>query len=150
MQNNDLGNWVVPRDVLVWEGLLGLLPDAKAHAMEAKFRRRRKWDRAVSCYEINELLARKVWDLSYRVGTRLDLITHLGPEFAIALKDRIDIEGLPFQQIWHETPAQLERRLATMIDIRTIYHPFTDRPFAYGGKGQLLSPENAHRLFGAL
>lgn len=149
MKGNDLGNWVVPRDVLVWEGLLGLLPDPKVQALEARYRRRRKWDKAVACYEINELLARKIWDMSWRTGIRVDLITHLGYEFAEALKDRIDVEGIPFQQIWFETPAQLERRLSTLVDIRTIYHPDISRPFAYGGKGRVLSPDNAHYLFGA-
>jgi hypothetical protein len=134
----------------VWEGLLGLLPDAKVAAVEAKFRRRKKWKQAVACYEINELLARKIWDLSWRINIRTDLITHLGFDFGEALKERIDVEGLPFQAVWAETPEQLERRLATMVDIRTIYHPFTDRQFAYGGKGRVLLPQTAHQLFGAL
>lgn len=150
MQGNDLGNYVVPRDILVWEGLLGLLPDVKTQAVEAKYRRRKKWKQAVACYEINELLARKVWDLSWRYNIRTDLITHLGHDFGEALKERIDVEGLPFQAVWAETPHQLERRLATMVDIRTIYHPDTNRQFAYGGKGRVLTPETAHHLFGAL
>lgn len=150
MKGNDLANLVVPRDVLLWEGLLGLLPDKKTEAMEAKFRRKRKWREAVGCYEVNELLARKITDLVWRYSIEYELLTYLGWDFAHALEERMDRESMPFRRVWYEEPNVLARRLVTMPDIRTIYHPHAGNRFLYGGKGRVLEPESAHYLFGAL
>lgn len=150
MKGNDLGNLVVPRDVLVWEGLLGLIPDKRVAMQEQKFRAKEKWEQAVACYDVNEMLARKVWDLVWRYSFEIDLLTYHGHEFAKALEDRMDRENMPFRRVWSEQPNVLARRLATMPDVRTIYDPFPDHQFLYGGKGRVLEPESAHYLFGAL
>jgi hypothetical protein len=150
MRGNDLGNLVVPRDVLVWEGLLGLIPDEKVARLEAKFRTKKKWEDALGCYETNEMLARKVWDLVFRYSIELDLLTYHGWEFANALEQRMDAESMPFRRVWAEHPNVLARRIATMPEIRTIYTPFPDQQFLYGGKGRVLLPETAHLLLGAL
>lgn len=150
MRGNDLGNKVVPRDVLVWEGLLGLLPDKKIEATEAKFRRKGKWHEAVACYEVNELLARKVWDLVWRFDFELDLLTYHGVSFAQALQERMDNENMPFRRVWSEQPNILARSLAIQPDIRTIYDPDPNHQFTYGSKGRVLQPETAHHYLGAL
>lgn len=150
MKGNDLSNVVVPRDVLVWEGLLGVIPDVKIAKMEQKFRAKRKWTEAVGCYEVNELLARKIWDLTFRFNIELELLTYHGPRFAEALEARMDAESMPFRRVWSEEPNLLARRLSTMIDIRTIYDPFPDHQFLYGSKGRIISPDNAHHLLGAM
>lgn len=150
MKGNDLGNLVVPRDVLVFEGLLGLLPDSKIEAAEAKMRKKRKWDQAVACYEMNEMLARKIWDLVWRFSIEIELLTYLGWDFAHALEARMERENMPFRRVWHEEPNLLARRIATMPDIRTIYHANPSHRFLYGGKGRVIAPESAHYLLGAM
>lgn len=150
MKGNDLDNLVVPRDILVFEGLVGLIPDEKMARQEIKFREKEDWDEAVSCYDINELLARRVWDMVWRYSIEVDLLTYHGPGFASALEDRMERENLPFRRIFSELPSVLARRLATMVDVRTIYDPFPDHQFLYGSKGRILLPEKAHLLFGSL
>jgi hypothetical protein len=150
VKGNDLGNLVVPRDILVFEGLLGIIPDPEVAKQEQKFRAKKKWREAVACYDINELLARKVWDLTWRISLEIELLTYHGREFALALEERMDNESMPFRRVWSEDPNILARRLATMVDIRTIYDPFPDHRFLYGGKGRIISPENAHHLLGAM
>jgi hypothetical protein len=148
MKGNDIDNVIVPRDVIVWEGLVGLLPDAKTAADEEKWRRRRKWDRAVMCYEINDLMARKIWDLTWRRNLTLDLLTYHGKHFAEALKERIEeVDHLPFSRVWSEDPYVLARRLATMVDVRTVYDPDPTHQFTYGGKGRIIGPGD-HELLG--
>ena len=136
--------------MVVFEGLFGLLPDVKIKGIEAKFQKRGKWKEAVGCYEINELLARKVWDLVWRFSIELDLLTYLGYDFAEALKERMDNERMPFSRVYHEQPQRLARSLATQVDIRTIYDPDPSHQFLYGGKGRILTPTDAHLLLGAL
>lgn len=149
MKGNDLDNIVVPRDVVVWEGLLGLLPDQKVANMEAKFRAKEKWDKAVACYEMNEMLARKVWDLVWRFSYELDLLTYHGRHFALALEKRMEEEQMPFRRVWSEQPNILARRLMLQPDIRTIYDPDPSHQFTYGGKGRVLLPDQ-YDLLGAL
>jgi hypothetical protein len=150
MRGNDLANVVVPRDVLVFEGLLGLLPDVRTRAVEAKFRKRGKWKQAVACYEINELLARKVWDLTWRFSFEVDLLTYLGYEFAEALAARMDREAMPFHRVYHEKPELLARTLAIQPDIRNVYDPDPGHQFSFGSKGRIIQPHDAHLLFGAM
>lgn len=150
MKGNDLGNAVAPRDVLVFEGLLGVIPDPKVARLEVKFRAKKKWVEAVACYDINELLARKIWDMVWRYSLEVDLLTYHPPGFATELEKRMENENLPLRRVWSEEPNVLARRLATMPDIRTVYDPFPDHRFLYGGKGRIITPENAHLLFGSM
>lgn len=150
MKGNDLGNVVAPRDVLVFEGLLGIIPDPKVAKQEFKFRAKKNWDDAVACYDINEMLARKIWDMVWRYSLEIDLLTYHSHGFAKALEARMDRENLPLRRVWHEEPNVLARRLATMPDVRTIYDPFPDHQFLYGGRGRIISPEQAHHLFGSM
>lgn len=150
MQGNDLGNHVTPRDALVFEGLLGLLPDPKIAGQEAKYRKRKKWAEAVGCYEVNELLARKIWQVVWDTSLQVDLVTHLGHDFAHALEDRMERESMPFKGVWHEDPNVLARGLIVQPDIRTIYTGIAANQFTYGGKGRVLDPATAHLYFGAI
>lgn len=149
MKGNDLGNAVVPRDVLVWEGLLGIIPDPKIAKQEQKFRERKRWVNAVALYEVNEILARQVWRMVWNTGMEIDLLTYHGHEFAHALEDRIERESLPFRRVWSEQPNILARNLIYQPDIRSIYDPFPDHQFLYGAKGRILLPEQG-TLFGAM
>jgi hypothetical protein len=150
VKGNDLDNLVVPRDVLVWEGLLGLIPDRKVAMQEQKFRKRKKWEQAVACYTVNELLARKIWQLVWDRASELDLLTYHGIEFARALEERMDGESMPFRRVFSEEPNVYARSLAVQPDVRTVYDPFPDHQFLYGGKGRILAPETAHYMLGAM
>jgi hypothetical protein len=150
VKGNDLANLVVPRDVLVWEGLLGLLPDPRTKVQEAKFRKRKRWAEAVACYQVHELLARKIWDLVWRYSLEIDLLTYHGHDFAKALEERMDAESMPVRRVFSEDPNVFARSLAYQPDVRTVYDPDPAHQFLYGGKGRILVPESAHILFGAL
>jgi hypothetical protein len=150
MKGNDLGNVVAPRDMLVFEGLLGIIPDPKVAKQEIKYREKKRWTEAVACYDINELLARKIWDMVWRYSLEIDLVTYHPRGFAKELEERMDRENLPLRRVYSEEPNMLARRLATMPDIRTIYDPVPDHQFLYGGRGRIISPEQAHLLFGSM
>ncbi len=147
---NDLGNKVLPRDALVFEGLLGILQDPKVAAQATKFAKRGKWREAVACYDMNELLSRKIWDLVFRFDIEIDLLTYVSREFALALEDRMNNEDMPFRRVWFEEPNMLARRLATMPNLRTIYDPDPAHQFLYGGRGRIITPDQAHLLLGAM
>lgn len=134
----------------MFEGLLGLLPDEKIARQEERFRSKKKWAEAVDCYDINELLARKVWDLVWRYSFEIDLLTYHGPGFARALEKRMDDDDMPFRRVWSEQPNILARKIAIMPSVRTIYDPYPEHRFLYGGKGRIIEVDKAHHLLGAM
>lgn len=149
MKGNDLDNFVVPRDIVVWEGLMGLLPDERLRLREAKFRERGKWAQAVALYTINEGLARRLWYLVWHHSNEVDLLTYHGREFAQALEKRIEREDLPFRSVWSEKPSVLARNIALLPHVRSIYDPDPNHQFLYGAKTRVLLPDD-YNLFGSL
>lgn len=146
MWKGDISNQMSPRLVVVFEGLLGLLPNPRARAAESLARKAHQWKRAVRQYEMNELAAKKIWDVTWRKGHSVDVITWLGDDFAEALQVRLDDENLPINRVYAAEPHQLARSLAYAPDIAAIYDPDPRHSFTFGGKCRPLGPENAHLL----
>jgi hypothetical protein len=144
MLNGDLSNVVTPRLVLVFEGALGFLPPPRV----GKYNQdgsRGLWHEAVRCWEFNELMMRKIWDITYRQSFQMEIVTYAGPpEFATALQDRFDEEGLPISRTLSSTAERMARRLAYAPDIAFVYDADPSHAFMYGGKGRLL--RSVHEL----
>lgn len=146
MLKGDIDNRVSPRLVVVFEGLLGLLPTPRARGAESLARKAHQWTRAVRQYEINELAAKKIWDVTWRKGHTIDVITWLGDDFAEALQSRLDDENLPVSRVYSTEPHHLARSITYQLDIAAIYDPDPSHAFTFGGKGRHLSPDQAHLL----
>lgn len=151
MQGGDISNEVSPRLVVVFEGLLGILPERREHVAELALRklgrRSAQAKRSVNAYEINEPLAHVIWDTVWRYRYSVDVVTYLGEEFAEALTERLDREGLPIGRVWADEPHKLGRRIAHMPDVAAIYD--NEHHLIYGSKGRTL-PAAPTTLIGAL
>jgi hypothetical protein len=132
--------------VVVFEGLLGLLPDVKARTTEQAYRRAHRWQRAVNAYEINELMAKHIWDVVWRFHYSVDICTYLGDDMADAITERLDRENLPVGNVFATQPNLLARRIALMPNIAAIYDPDPAHRFTYGSKGRFLSPTNPNLM----
>lgn len=143
MQGGDIDNRVVPRLVIVWEHLLGLHTSKAAEAKFSSYMRFHRYKRAVNTFDVNEQLARRIWDVTYRLNFSLDVVTHLGgEEFGEALSERLDRENLPIGHIWYEDANQLARDLAYRIDIAAVFFADPRYQLTYGSKGRLISAAN--------
>lgn len=140
MQGGDISNYVSPRLVCVFEGLIGLLPDTKARAQEAVYRKAKRWARAARTYEVNEEMAKHIWDVYSRTDYSIDVVTYLGDDMAEAIAEVLDDERLPIGRVFATTPDQLARRIAHMPDLAAIYDPNPSHRFTYGSKGRLTNP----------
>lgn len=141
MQNGDIGNTVVPRLVIVWEHLLGLLPDKADEAKFATYLRFHRWRRAVNVFAVNQALAQRIWDVTFRLNFSVDVVTFLGGEdFADAIQERIDRENLPIGHVWFEDPQQLARSLSYRPDIACVFSPDPHHLLTFGSKGRTLNP----------
>lgn len=147
MENGDISNEVVPRLVLTFENLLGLLPDKKAEAKAYTYARMGWWKRAIAVFEINELLARKIWDVTWRLNFQVDVITFISPEAAKQIEQRLLDEDLPIRRVWYADKTKLARQISYMPDLAAIYHADPELQLTFGSKGRFLSPAEAH-LFG--
>lgn len=155
MERGDISNDVVPRLVIAFEGMLGI---PKPVPQERRFvgirqlsrqfgKRKALTDELMDGFEINETLAKVIWDTVYRYAYRIDVVTYLGEEFAEALEKRLDDEHLPISSVWADEPHKLARAIAYRPDIAAIFD--NDHHLFYGSKGRIL-PAGATSLIGAL
>uniref|UniRef100_A0AAU3I998 Uncharacterized protein n=1 Tax=Streptomyces sp. NBC_01393 TaxID=2903851 RepID=A0AAU3I998_9ACTN len=152
MQGGDISNEVVPRLVIAYEGMLGILPEKpEGYVQELvarKFgRRARQVQRTVDSYEINDMLARVIWDTVWRHKYSVDVVTYLGEDAVGPLEARLDVEGLPIGRVWSTTPERLARRLPYMPDVAAIFD--NEHHLLFGSKGRAL-PATPTTLIGAL
>jgi hypothetical protein len=146
--NGDLSNKVVPRLCLVFEGALGFLPPGRL----TEFNRtvsRSGWYAGWLLWDLNDLMCRKIWDVTYRQSFQLEIVTYVPPddvaaEAAQGLAQALDDEGLPISRVVASTPARMARRLAYAPDIACVYDADPQHAFTYGGKGKLL--RSVHEL----
>jgi hypothetical protein len=139
MDKGDLSNEVIPRILLVFEGVVGWLPPENKKTYD-KLVRKGQWYYAVYEWELNDLMLRKIWDVMFRQSRELDIITYIGGQpFADALAARLDEEDVPVRRVWYTTPAILSRKIALMPDVAAVFDPDPAHQFTYGGKGRVIT-----------
>jgi hypothetical protein len=138
MQRGDLSNEVVPKLLIVFEGAIGYLPEDKRRMFE-KAMGKGHWDDACACWDLNDLMLRKIWDVVARQSREVEVITYLGKDFADTLAGRLDVEDVPVHAVWATDPASLSRKLAYMPSVSAVYDPDPAHQFTYGAKGRVLT-----------
>lgn len=149
MQGNDLGSGVEPRLVLVFEGLIGILPNKKAELAYGMNMRLHRWGKAVDQFVLHTKMGHQIYNVTYNKGYNLEALTFLGEPMADKIMEWIDEENLPIGRVRHNTPDGLARELAYMPDVAAIYHPFQDMTFKLGGKGRYLNPAGSLDIIGS-
>jgi hypothetical protein len=135
MLNGDLDNKVSPRLLLVFEGALGIKTDGPGFDRAV---RKHRWAQVMDCWELNELMARRLLWLYYNRDVNYEIVTFLGDDFARELSLWINDVGLPVHRVWATTPDKLGRTIAYMPDLACVYDPEPTRWLMYGGKGRFL------------
>jgi hypothetical protein len=144
VKNGDLSNVVVPRLVLVFEGALGFLEPDKVERYNALGTAGRWYD-AARLWDFDELMMRKIMDLTFRQNFELEAVTYVGPaEFARELADRFDEDNIPIRRTTASTAEVMARRLSYAPDIAYVYDANRQTAFMYGQKGRYL--RSAHEL----
>jgi len=140
MQGNDIGGEFVPRLVIVFEGLIGLLPTKTAEVKAQSLLRFNRYRRFVNQFEINDALAKRMWDVTWRYNMEVDVVTFTDPRVVAPLEKRLDKEDLPVRRVWFDEVSLLGRRIATMPQVAAIYDANPDHRFTFGSKGRILNP----------
>lgn len=143
MEGGDISNRVAPRLLIVFENLLGLLPSKADQAKVSSYLKFKRWKRAADVFVLNDMLAARIWDVTWRLDYSVDVLTYIGPEFRAALEERINDEwDLPIGHVLFERPENLARKLAYMAHVAAIYDPNPSHQFTYGSRSRIISAAN--------
>lgn len=139
MRGGDLDNSPVPRLVVVFENALGYLPDQRRGRWR-ELKTARDWDGLARLFDLDQMMLRKITDLTYRFSVSVDVVTYCGPEaFAEALARLLDRENVPVRIVFSSTPERMARRTSYEPDIIGIYDANEQHSMAYGPKGVYLT-----------
>jgi hypothetical protein len=145
VKDGDISNQISPRLLIVWEGLLALPPDEEDKSRFGAWidaRRYGKTRAIVDAFRLNEEMAKHIWDITWRKGFSVDVVTFMGHQYLPAIERWIDRHDLPVGHVTDDTPDTLARRLAYMPHVAAVYDHDPARRFTYGGKGRLMDPEH--------
>lgn len=140
MQGGDISNEVSPRLLVVWENLIGLLPTKADEAKASTYLRFKRYKRAINVFELNEMAAARIWDVTWRMRYSVDVVTWLPEECVDPIQEWIDKYDLPVGHVTNDTPQNLSRRLAYMPQVAAVYSPDDHHQFTFGSKGRIISP----------
>ena len=139
MRGGDLGNTPVPRIVIVFENAIGYLPDDRREEWRA-LSKAGKWHAVARLFELDQIMLRKISDLTFRFDVSVDVVTYCGPSgFARALERLFERENVPVRIVTATTPERMARRTSFEPDIQAIYDANAEHRMVYGPKGVYLA-----------
>lgn len=136
MRRGELSNSVVPRVYVVFENLIGVLPDARTRTLEAVARKRKKWQQAVDYYQLSRNTSQGIRDLHNRRDFRIDVITFVDPGFVEPIQKKLDSRNLFFGGVHYHTLETLLDDLTYDTSILRVLDPDPAHKLTYGGKGR--------------
>lgn len=139
MQNGNLSNIVQARVLLVFEGALGFI-DGSAVDEFNKLASRGMWKEAWDLWEINDLMARKIWDVTKRQSVNVALCTYISDDklAASGLQAWADEARLPIGECLAVKPQSFARELSYMADVACVYDASYNTVAMLGTKGRHL------------
>lgn len=146
MKKGELSNTVLPRVYIVFEGLVGIIPDTKSKALEALARKRKQWDKAVNQYVLNEPTKQGARDLYWRYNFRIDILTFHGADFADAVRNKLDQKNLLFGDVVAYEEQELMYELTYDRSILAVLDPAEERMLRWGSKGKYCTPDQLNLM----
>ena len=140
MQRGDISGDLVPRFVLVFEHLVGIVPNNLSRIGFEGFIRTKRWKRAVAYLAVNDLLAKQMWHVTWHLNHQLEVVTYLHQDAVEPISDWIDQQDLPVHRVWFSEPNKLARKIATMPDLAAIFDPDPAHTLTFGPKGRIINP----------
>lgn len=140
MQRGDISGDLVPRFVLVFEHLVGVVPSSLSRITYESFIRTKRWKRAIPLLLVNEALAKQMWHVTWHLHHQLEVVTYLHEDAVQPISDWIDAQDLPVHRVWFSEPNKLARKIASMPDLAAIFDPDPAHALTYGRKGRIINP----------
>jgi hypothetical protein len=147
MRRGELSNEILPRAYIVFEGLIGLLPNIKDRTAELLARKRKNWDLAASYYQLNIHTSQGIRDLYWRQRFRVDVVTFIHYNMVSPIRYKLDSRNLLFGDVvYFETPATLAHEMVYDTSILAVLDPQPENILVYGSKGRLVTPDEINLM----
>lgn len=127
-----------------FEGALGFIPKDKTLVFNTEASRG-DWHRAWQCWDIHDLMARKIWDVVTRKSLQIEIVTYVGDgsdDCREGMEYLIDEHNIPASVSMEADAQTMARELSYRPDVIRIYDASPETAFAYGRKGVLLKDIN--------
>lgn len=141
MLKGELSSETLPRVYVVFENLIGLLPNAKDRTAELLARKRKKWEQAIDYYQLNIKTSQGLRDLYWRQHFRVDVITFIDPGFVSAIRDKLNSRSLLFGDVHYYDTELLLADLTYDPAILAVLDPDPKHVLLWGGKGRYCSSD---------
>jgi hypothetical protein len=141
MRKGELSSETLPRIYVVFENLIGLLPNTKDRLAEQLARKRKKWEQAADYYQLNIKTSQGIRDLYWRQRFRVDVITFIDPAFVSAIRDKLDSRNLLFGDVHYYDTELLLADLTYDPAIISVLDPEPKRYLTWGSKGRYCSSD---------
>lgn len=141
MRKGELSSETLPRVYVVFEGLIGLLPDTKSRVAEKLARSRKKWDQAIEYYQLNVDTSQGMRDLYWRHRFRVDVVTFIDPAFVSAIRTKLDSRNLLFGDVHYYDTDTMLADLTYDPAVLAIMDPDPQRILTWGSKGRYCSAQ---------
>ena len=136
MLKGELSSETLPRVYVVFENLIGLLPNAKDRTAELLARKRKKWEQAIDYYQLNIKTSQGLRDLYWRQHFRVDVITFIDPGFVSAIRDKLNSRSLLFGDVHYYDTELLLADLTYDPAILAVLDPDPKHVLLWGSKGR--------------
>jgi hypothetical protein len=146
MLKGELSSETLPRVYVVFEGLIGLLSNTKDRTAEILARKRKKWDQAADCYQLNIQTSQGIRDLYWVRHFRVDVITFIDPGFVSAIRNKLDSRNLLFGDVHYYDTDSLMADLTYDPAVLAVLDPEPNRILTWGSKGRYCSAEQLNLL----
>lgn len=137
MLYGDLSNKPEPKILIVFEGLVGLLPAENEKSFK-KALSRGNWPKAASYWTLNEMALRKILDLQWRRNLNIEIVSFSAEDLAAEFELLLENAGVGVK-VWHSSPEYLARKSEYMPDVIAMYDADSSRQFTYGRKGRIIT-----------
>ena len=141
MLKGELSSETLPRVYVVFENLIGLLPNAKDRTAELLARKRKKWEQAIDYYQLNIKTSQGLRDLYWRQHFRVDVITFIDPGFVSAIRDKLNSRNLLFGDVHYYDTELLLADLTYDPAILAVLDPDPKHVLLWGSKGRYCSSD---------
>lgn len=147
MQGNDLSNEISPVLIVIFEGLIGLLPEAKDRLRYDRAMNRGRYREAAEAFHINRRMVDAIWDVVWNKAHRVEAVTFLPAELTNHLFTRMELHDIPIGRLEVARDTHhFSRELNYRPWVAAIYDADPAHRFLWGGRGRITSPHQPNLL----
>lgn len=146
MRKGELSNQRLPRALIVFENLVGILPNAQSKVAFNLAVKRKKWEQAAAYFQLNIQTSQGMRDLYFNRNFNVEVITFIDPAFVIPMRDKLDSRNLLFGGVSYYDTQELLGDLTYDPTILAVLDPDPQRTLTWGGKGRYCSSEQLNLL----